>query len=162
MMKPLYTVKPYFEVDRFKCEMSAKMFCAAGRRGLDSRKFAEILMNSYTGQRIYTHESPEVWYGPLYTLELVEFDDNIQFPKGEVLPDVLLDWIGYLYFYWCDAFSFSAKDIYKEAPVDTLLDMYKGIHVMSYEDQIKNILECNEMKRTGDDLFTVRKRLFNE
>lgn len=159
---PKYTVKDYYDVDRFKCGMSAKMFIASAWIELDSRKFAELLMNSPTGQKLYTHESPEMWYGPLYALELVEFDDKFEFPKGEVLPEYLLEWIGYLYFYWCDAFSMTAKEIYKEAPVDLLVKMYEGIHVMSYADQIKNVLERNEMERTGDDLFTVRKRLFGE
>lgn len=161
-MEPRYKVKPYSEINTFKCRMSALMFSKSGELGLDSEEFARLVMNSRTGQLIYTHESPEVWYGPLYTLELVEVDDNLTFPKGEPLPGWFLEWVGYLYFYWCDAFSMSAKEIYSEALVKLLAEMYEGIHVMSYEDQIKNVLERNEMCRTNDDLFTVRKRLFGE
>lgn len=158
----MYKVKASTDVCFYKCSLSGWMFRKSGQLGLASEKFAEMVMNSPTGQMLYTHESPEMWYGPLYTIELIEVDDNLRFPKGEVLPDVLLDWIGRLYFYWCDAFSMTAKEIWNEAPVSLLVEMYEGIHVMSYEDQIKNILELNEIKRTGDDLFVVRKRLFRE
>lgn len=161
-MIPRYNVKPFSEVYKWKCEMSALMFLKSGELGLNSEEFARLALTGKIGQLLYTHDSPEVWYGPLYTLELIEQEDHVKFPKGDVVSDLYLRWAGYLYFYWCDAFNMTGKEIYAEAPLNELIDFYEGIHVMSFEDQIKNILECNEIKKTGDDLFTVRKRLFGE
>lgn len=120
------------------CEMSGELFKLSCRKNIDSRKFINKLMNSSIGQYLYSDECIDTWLGTEFVFQ--EIQTEIQFEKGDVINEDVMYWIGYLFKYWSLTFKNDrAKDMIKQAPIDTLLVSYQGLHVMSFKDVIMEL-----------------------
>jgi hypothetical protein len=127
------------------CEMSADLFVQSARKGYDSKDFIEKLMNSQTAAYLYHKDYTEMWRGSSYIIETLEAEQPLL--KGPSLPEDILSWIGYLFECWKLTYpDDSAKDILKQAPIDTLLLSYQGLHVMTFEDAIGELKEIARKK----------------
>lgn len=122
------------------CEMSADLFVQSAKRGYDSKYFIETLMNSQTATYLYHQDYTEMWRGSSYIIETLEAEMEHSMKKGQTYPEDILSWIGYLFECWKLTYpKESAKDILAQAPIDTLLLSYQGLHVMSFEDAIQEL-----------------------
>lgn len=120
------------------CEMSADLFVQSAEKGYDSKDFIEKLMNSKTATYLYHKEDTQMWLGSNYILGTLE--QEVKINKGEVYPDDLLSWIGYLFECWNLTYADDTpRDMITQAPVDVLTIAYQGLHVLSFEDAIKEL-----------------------
>lgn len=117
------------------CEMSAELFVRSIEKGYDSKDFIEKLMNSETAEHLYNKMDTQMWLGVNYIMETLE--NEVQIKKGKTYPEDLMSWIGYLFACWNFTYAQDTpKDMLRQAPVDTLVLSYQGLHVMSFEDAI--------------------------
>lgn len=117
------------------CEMSAELFVRSIEKGYDSKDFIEKLMNSETAEHLYNKMDTQMWLGVNYIMETLE--NELEIKRGKTYPEDLMSWIGYLFACWNFTYAQDApKDMLRQAPVDTLVLSYQGLHVMSFEDAI--------------------------
>lgn len=117
------------------CEMSAELFVRSIEKGYDSKDFIEKLMNSETAEHLYNKMDTQMWLGVNYIMETLE--NEVEIKKGKTYPEDLMSWIGYLIACWNFTYEQDTpKDMLRQAPVDTLVLSYQGLHVMSFEDAI--------------------------
>ncbi|MBQ7077078.1 MAG: hypothetical protein IJM91_02960 [Lachnospiraceae bacterium] len=84
------------------------------------------------------------WAGEKYLLEEVIDEAGERFEKlGEVYPDELIYWIGYIYRYWHYDTRESSKEIYKYAPVKIMKQNYERLYMMTPEEVIVQLREKN-------------------
>jgi len=137
-------------VDTSSCKMSGDLFVLACKKGYDSKGFIEKVMLSETGGLLYCANSCQMWLGNTYVMS--ELEQEIEFEKGKVINEQLMYWIGYLYRYWSIVYpEDTAKDIYTQAPFDTLATTYQGLHVLFWDEAIENLKEIyNERNNIKD------------
>lgn len=129
------------------CEMSADLFVQSVKRGYDSKEFIEKLMKSETATHLYNKTDTQMWLGSSYIMETLE--QEIQFNEGNAYPEDLMSWIGYLFACWNFTYADDTpKDIIRQAPVEVLTLSYQGLHVLSFEDAIKELK--NIYKENGE------------
>ena len=120
------------------CEMSADLFVQSVRNGYDSKDFIEKLMNSETAIYLYDKADTQMWLGSNYIIQTLEQEVSIE--KGVQYPEDLMSWIGYLFACWNLSYENDMpKDMIAQAPVDTLVLTYQGLHVIPFEDAIKEL-----------------------
>ena len=120
------------------CEMSADLFVQSLKKGYDSKDFIEKLMNSETATYLYNKTDTHMWLGSNYIIQTLEQELSIN--KGKQYPEDMMSWIGYLFACWNLTYEEDApKDIIRQAAVDVLALSYQGLHVMSFEDAIKEL-----------------------
>ena len=124
------------------CEMAAKLFVLANKKGYDSHAFIESLMKSELSEHLFNKIDNAMWLGETYVMSCLEAETEI--PKGKSLPDDVMYWIGYLYRVWSLTYDDAPKEILQQAPVDTLSRMFLGLHVMSYEMAIEDLKAMND------------------
>lgn len=122
------------------CKMSAELFLLSCKKGYDSKKFIEKVMNSETGDLLYRANSCQMWLGDTYVMS--ELEQETAFEKGKVINEEVMYWIGYLFRYWSLMYSEdSAKDIFIQAPYEVLISSYQGLHTLYWDEAIENIKE---------------------
>ena len=130
------------------CEMSADLFVQSAKKGYDSKDFIEKLMNSETAVYLYDKKGTQMWLGSNYIIDTLEQEVKIR--KGETYPEELMSWIGYLFACWNLTYEDDTpKDMIEQAPVDVLVLTYQGLHVLTFEDaikELKNIYVANNKK----------------
>lgn len=120
------------------CEMSADLFVQSVRKGYDSKDFIEKLMNSETASYLYDKKDTQMWLGSNYIIQTLEQEVRIE--KGRQYPEDLMSWIGYLFACWnLTDEDDTPADMIRQAPVDVLVLTYQGLHVMSFEDAIREL-----------------------
>lgn len=128
------------------CEMSADLFVQSVKRGYDSKDFIEKLMKSETATHLYNKTDTQMWLGSNYIMETLE--QEVQIKKGEIYPEDLMSWIGYLFACWNFTYADDTpKDMIKQAPVEVLILAYQGLHVLSFEDAIRELKNIYKEKR---------------
>ena len=120
------------------CEMSADLFVQSVKKGYDSQDFIEKLMKSETATHLYNKTDTQMWLGSNYIIETLE--QEVKINKGKTYPEDLMSWIGYLFACWNLTYADDMpKDMLEQAPVDVLTLTYQGLHVLSFEDAIKEL-----------------------
>lgn len=120
------------------CEMSAALFVQSIKKGYDSKDFIEKLMHSETAVYLYDKNDTQMWLGSNYIIETLEQEVTIE--KGTQYPEDLMSWIGYLFACWNLTYKEDMpKDMIEQAPVDVLTLTYQGLHVLSFEDAIREL-----------------------
>ncbi|MBQ8232672.1 MAG: hypothetical protein IJZ34_12210 [Lachnospiraceae bacterium] len=128
------------------CDMSGNVFKLSVERGYDSRKFIETLMNSDLGQMLYKKNILGEWLSDTFVMEGIE--NELHPIQGEVYNEEFMYWIGYLFKYWGIIYeNETAKDMITQAPIDTLLASYIGLHVMFFDDVILELKSIYEEKK---------------
>lgn len=128
------------------CEMSAELFVQSIKKGYDSKDFIEKLMNSETAVYLYDKLDTQMWLGSNYIIETLEQEVSIK--KGVQYPEDLMSWVGYLFACWNLTYvDDRPKDMLRQAPVDVLTLTYQGLHVLSFEDAIKELKNIYKEKQ---------------
>lgn len=131
------------------CEMSADLFVKSVNKGYDSKDFIEKLMQSETAIYLYDKEDTQMWLGSNYIIDTLE--QEITIDKGKTYPKDLMSWIGYLFACWNLTYADdSPKDMIQQAPVDVLTLTYQGLHVLSFEDAIKELKEIYQENKKSN------------
>ena len=118
--------------------MSARLFLLSAKLGFDSVAFAEKLMQSRWGDYLYSQTCVDAWLGEPYVMETLIYEEGKP-PKGKILPEPILEWVGYLYRYWSLNYPETGKEIYRIAPISLLAQGYMGWHCMSLDLVIEDL-----------------------
>ena len=130
------------------CDIQGRLFELSVDRNLNSATFVKTFMKSNTAKYLDSKYNSMQWMGEEYLLEEIcdnagaLFDD-----EGQVLPKDVLYWIGYLYRYWHYYVDESSAEIYKQAPVKTMVRNYMIFHTMDPALAIENLKEIYNQKQ---------------
>lgn len=127
------------KVDIHYCNMCSRLFVLANERGYDSIKFIERLMKSDIATHLFDNEDSSIWIGETYVMGVV--DDELHFVQGDTIDNDIMEWIGYLFKYWSYLTGELPSDIMEQAPVQTLIDSYTGLHCLSCEMAVEDLKE---------------------
>ena len=116
------------------------------KAGYNSEQFIKQFMTSSLAKELDSTYNRMQWAGEEYLLE--EFADRCpNAPKdGKLYDNEVLYWAGYVYRYWHFLTGESSKDIYKQAPAETMNTNYLMFHCMDTELAIEDLKEIHQQK----------------
>lgn len=122
------------------CRIQAKLFALAYGAGYDPIVFVPAFMNSAAAEGLDADYDRMQWAGEEYILAEVVESARLekQSEESNVSAEALF-WAGYLYRYWHFVTGESSREIYGQAPIDVLLDVYPGMHALSPEMAIEDL-----------------------
>ncbi|MCQ2393405.1 MAG: hypothetical protein MJ249_03880 [Kiritimatiellae bacterium] len=123
-----------------QCKIQAKTFALLYGQGYDPKEFVPAFMNSKVSVGLDSLFHRFQWAGEEYlSEELVEEQGLVKSKRaGEESAEAVF-WIGYLYRYWHFVTGETSKDIYFQAPVNILLDVYPGFHALDTEIAVEEL-----------------------
>lgn len=123
-----------------QCRIQAKLFALAFASGYDPLEFVETFMNSRSAAGLDSEYDYRQWSGEEYILQEVAEDFALE--KNGLNPDVsaeALFWAGYIYRYWNFITGETSRQIYAQAPIKIMLDVFPGFHALSPEMAIEDL-----------------------
>ena len=128
------------------CDIQGRLFENAGKVGYNSEQFIKQFMTSSLAKELDSTYNRMQWAGEEYLLE--EFADRCpDAPKdGKLYDNEVLYWAGYVYRYWHFVTGESSKEIYKQAPAETMNTNYLMFHCMDTELAIEDLKEIYRQK----------------
>lgn len=129
------------------CDIQGRLFELALKNGCDCPAFIEKFMNSRAAAALDDVYDRLQWAGEEYILE--ELDDEVGGLKkaGEVYPDEVMYWIGYVYRYWHYYTGENSREIYRTADEKMMNDCWLGFHTMDVEMAIDDLKEIYRQKQ---------------
>lgn len=126
------------------CDIQGRLFKLFARRGISSAEFIKVFMKSVTAKALDSSYNRMQWAGEEYLLEEVIDEAGDRFEKpGEVYPEELIYWLGYIYRYWHYVTGEASKEIIKLAPVKVMKKNYARLYMMTTEEAIEVLKENN-------------------
>ena len=126
------------------CDSQGRLFKLSARRGISSAEFIKVFMKSVTAKALDSSYNRMQWAGEEYLLEEVIDEAGDRFEKpGEVYPEELIYWLGYIYRYWHYVTGETSKEIIKLAPVKVMKQKYARRYMMTPEEVIGILKEKN-------------------
>ena len=126
------------------CDIQGRLFKLFAQRGISSAEFIKVFMKSVTAKALDSSYNRMQWAGEEYLLEEVIDEAGDRFEKpGEVYPEELIYWLGYIYWYWHYVTGEASKEIYKQAPVKVMKQKYARLYMMTPEEVIGILKEKN-------------------
>ena len=120
------------------CDIQGRLFKLSARREISSAEVINVFMKSATAKALDSTYNRMQWAGEEYLLEEVIDEAGDRFEKpGEVYPEELIYWIGYIYRYWHYVAGESSKEIYKQASVNVMKQNYERLYMMTPEEVIE-------------------------
>lgn len=127
-------------LERQLCDIQGRLFELSAKNGYNSRAFIETFMNSETAAYFDLPYDRLQWAGEEYILDNVL--DETAIPKdGEIFPNEVLFWTGYIYRYWHFLTGETSREIYKKADAQVMNETYLGFHTLDNEMAIENLTE---------------------
>ena len=125
------------------CDIQGRLFELSLQAGYGSEDFMKRFMRSKVARDLDSEYNRMQWAGEEYLLE--EFADRCPAaPKdGNLYDNEVLYWAGYVYRYWHFLTGESSKDIYKQAPAETMNTNYLMFHCMDTELAIEDLKEIH-------------------
>lgn len=130
------------------CDVQGRLFELAGKNGYDSPSFYRAFMTLDTARRLDSPYNRLQWAGEEYLLAEVEESGSLK-KDGVVFDSETLYWSGYLYRYWHFLTGESSKEIYRQAPAQTMRRNYLAFHTFSPELAIEDLREIYRQKKVS-------------
>jgi len=122
------------------CKIQARLFALAYAKGYDPGTFVPVFMRSAVAAGLDAPFDRLQWAGEQYLLEeTVESESLEPSEADDTLSADALFWAGYLYRYWHFVTGESSADIYRQASLDVMIDVYPGFHALSPEMAIEDL-----------------------
>ncbi len=128
------------ELELKLCDIQGRLFELSASKGYNSAGFIKTFMASHTARELDSQYNRMQWAGEEYLLEEVAAAGELAI-DGEILPQDVLYWIGYIYRYWHYYTGENSAKIYKQAAVETMKRNYMLFHTMAPELAIENLKE---------------------
>ena len=130
------------------CDIQGRLFELSVDRNLNSAAFVKTFMKSNTAKCLDSKYNSMQWMGEEYLLEeICENAGDMSAEEGQILPNDVLYWIGYLYRYWHYYTGESSKKIYTQASVKTMIRNYTIFHTMDPALAIEKLKKISDQKR---------------
>ncbi len=127
------------------CDIQGRLFELSGEKKLPSGEFIKTFMTSETAKELDSRYNRMQWMGEEYLLEeIISAARDTLSGTGEVYPNEVLYWIGYIYRYWHYYTGESSARIIRQAPVATMKRNYMMFHTMDQVVAIEDLKELNK------------------
>lgn len=130
------------------CDIQGRLFELSAKKNYSSAAFIKTFMLSETAKELDSKYNRMQWAGEEYILEEIVSNNSGTLSKdGEVFPEDVLYWIGYIYRYWHYYNGEDSAKIYKQAPVNTMRRNYMIFHTMDPVVAIEDLKEISKQNR---------------
>lgn len=127
------------------CDIQGRLFELSGAKGYDSATFIKAFMMSDVARGLDSKYSRMQWAGEEYLL--AEIADIAALTKGGTIYDKeILYWTGYLYRFWNIHTGEESREIYKQAPAETMKRNWLIFHTFAPEVAIEDLKEIYKQK----------------
>lgn len=123
------------------CEMQGHLFAISAKKGYDSDTFVKAFMTSEVAKDLDKPFDHTQWAGEEYLLSRFAEENADAIKKGITLDHETLYWSGYLYRAWHYYTGENSREIYRQAPIATMKNVYLPYHAMSVEMAIDRLKE---------------------
>lgn len=130
------------------CDIQGRLFELSGAKGYDSATFIKAFMTSETAKGLDSKYNRLQWAGEEYLLAEV-IDSAKLAPGGKVYDKETLFWSGYLYRFWHFTTGEDSREIYKQAPAETMNRNWLIFHTLAPEVAIEDLKEIHR-QRNGE------------
>lgn len=133
------------------CDIQGRLFELSGANGYDSVSFIKAFMTSEVAKGLDSKFNRMQWAGEEYLL--AELADTAELTKGGTVYDKdVLYWTGYLYRFWHFATGEESRDIYRQAPAETMSRNWLIFHTLAPEVAIEDLKEIYRQRNETDKL----------
>ena len=122
------------------CDIQGRLFELSGAKGYDSAAFIKAFMTSEVAKGLDSKYNRLQWAGEEYLLAEV-IDSAKLAPGGKVYNRETLFWSGYLYRFWHFTTGEDSREIYKQAPAETMNRNWLIFHTLAPEVAIEDLKE---------------------
>lgn len=130
------------------CDIQGRLFELSGAKELPSGVFIKTFMTSGTAKELDSRYNRMQWMGEEYLLEeIISAARDTLSCTGEVYPNEVLYWIGYIYRYWHYYTGESSAKILRQAPAATMKRNYMMFHTMDPVLAIEDLKEISLQKK---------------
>ena len=130
------------------CDIQGRLFELSGTKGYDSASFIKAFMTSDVAKGLDSKFNRLQWAGEEYLL--AEISDTAELTKGGTVYDKeVLYWTGYLYRFWHFNTGEDSKEIYKQAPAETMSRNWLIFHTLAPEVAIEDLKEIYRQRNEG-------------
>lgn len=130
------------------CDIQGRLFELSADRNLNSAAFVKTFMLSDTAKHLDSKYSSMQCMGEEYLLEeICENAGDLSADESQVFTKDVLYWIGYLYRYWHYYACENSAEIYKQAPVKTMVRNFTIFHTMDPALAIEDLKEIYNQKQ---------------
>ncbi len=127
------------------CDIQGRLFELSGEKGYDSVSFIKAFMTSDVAKSLDSKFNRMQWAGEEYLL--AEIADTAELTKGGTVYDKeTLYWTGYIYRFWHFSKGEYSKEIYKQAPAETMNRNWLIFHTLAPEVAIDDLKEIYRQK----------------
>jgi hypothetical protein len=122
------------------CDIQGRLFELSGEKGYNSVPFIKAFMTSDIAQGLDSKFNRFQWAGEEYLL--AELADVAELTMGgNVYDKEMLYWTGYIYRFWNIHTGEDSKEIYKQAPAETMNRNWLMFHTLAPEVAIEDLKE---------------------
>jgi hypothetical protein len=122
------------------CDIQGRLFELSGEKGYNSIAFIKTFMLSDVAKGLDSKFNRLQWAGEEYLL--AEVADCAEISKnGAVFDKEVLYWTGYLYRFWHFTTGEDSKEIYRQAPAETMSRNWLIFHTLAPEVAIEDLKE---------------------
>ena len=130
------------------CDIQGRLFELSGAKGYDSATFIKAFMTSEVAKGLDSKFNRMQWAGEEYLL--AELAETVGLTKnGNVFDREALYWSGYLYRFWHFFTGEDSKEIYKQAPAETMNRNWLIFHTLAPEVAIEDLKEIYRKRNEG-------------
>lgn len=132
------------------CDIQGRLFELSSAKGYDSATFIKAFMTSETAKGLDSKYNRLQWAGEEYLLAEV-IDSAKLTPGGKVYDKETLFWSGYLYRFWHFATGEDSREIYKQAPAETMNRNWLIFHTLAPEVAIEDLKEIHRQRNESTE-----------
>ena len=131
------------------CDIQGRLFELSGKKEYDSAVFIKTFMTSDVAKGLDSKFNRLQWAGEEYLL--AEVEDIAPLPKsGKIFDKEILYWSGYLYRFWHYTTGEDSKEIYRQAPAETMKRNWLIFHTFAPEVAIEDLKEIYRQKQESN------------
>ena len=131
------------------CQMQGHLFELSAEKGYDSEAFVKAFMSSGIAEDLDKTFNHTQWAGEEYLLSRLSEERPDATKPGAVFDAETLYWTGYLYRFWHYYTGETSKELYRQAPITVMKQVYLPYHAMSIEMAIDRLKETYRDKKTN-------------
>ena len=133
------------------CDIQGRLFELSGVNGYDSVTFIKAFMTGEVAKGLDSKFNRMQWAGEEYLL--AEIADTAELIKdGTVYDKEVLYWTGYLYRFWHFVTGEDSKEIYRQAPAETMSRNWLIFHTFAPEVAIEDLKEIYRQRNNIDNV----------
>ena len=132
------------------CDIQGRLFELSGAKGYDSAAFIKAFMTSEVAKGLDSKYNRLQWAGEEYLLAEV-IDSAKLAPGGKVYDRETLFWSGYLYRFWHFTTGEDSREIYKQAPAETMNRNWLIFHTLAPEVAIEDLKEIHRQRNESTE-----------